>query len=85
MKVTVKLYALLGGYLPDGATDNQAVLELAEGATPRDVMAKLNVPPESCHLILINGHFVPPSERESRRLDDGDVLAMWPPVAGGAD
>jgi sulfur carrier protein ThiS len=83
MKVTVKLYALLSRYLPPGARDNAWELEVAEGTTPAEVIRQLNVPPRDCHLVLVNGLFVPPSERQSRRLQEHDALAMWPPVAGG--
>lgn len=83
MKVTVKLFALLGRYLPPGAADNQAALEVADGATPATVIDSLNLPREYCHLVLVNGHYVEPSQRESLALEDNDVLAIWPPVAGG--
>ena len=33
--------------------------------------------------VLINGVFVPPEQRGARVLVDGDVLAIWPPIAGG--
>ncbi|MBK8909118.1 MAG: MoaD/ThiS family protein [Rhodospirillales bacterium] len=83
MKVTVKLFALLGRYLPAGALDNAAELDVDEGATPVEVIRRLNVPEAHCHLVLINGHFVPPGERGTVRLNGNDVLAIWPPVAGG--
>jgi sulfur carrier protein ThiS len=35
------------------------------------------------HLVLITGVFVPPGERATRTLVEGDVLAIWPPIAGG--
>ena len=35
------------------------------------------------HLVLVNGVFVPPDERAGKCLDNGDVLAVWPPIAGG--
>ena len=35
------------------------------------------------HLVLVNGVYVQPEERASRVLKDGDVLAIWPPIAGG--
>ena len=83
MKVTVKLFALLGKYLPPGAADNEAVVEMAAGATPLTVMDSLNLPSEYCHLVLVNGVYVEPSQRESLALTEDDVLAIWPPVAGG--
>lgn len=83
MKVTVKLYALLDRYLPPGASNNQAEIEVPPGATPAAVVARLGLPTEHCHLVLINGLFVPPAERATRALQEGDHLAIWPPVAGG--
>ncbi len=83
MKVTVKLFALLGQYLPPNAKNNQVDLDVEEGTTPEAVFARLNVPPENCHLVLVNGVFVSPGQRGTHVLNDKDVLAVWPPVAGG--
>jgi molybdopterin converting factor small subunit len=33
--------------------------------------------------VLINGVYAEPEERGSPILNDGDSLAVWPPVAGG--
>jgi sulfur carrier protein ThiS len=41
------------------------------------------MPPKLVHLVLVNGVYVPPEERATRTLAPGDVLAIWPPVAGG--
>lgn len=83
MRITVKLFALLSGYLPDGAKDHAAELEVPDGATARDVIERLNLPERLTHLVLVNGVYVAPSEREKARLKAGDVLAVWPPIAGG--
>ena len=83
MRVTVKLFALLENYLPADSADNQARIEVAAGTTPESVFKKLNLPRESCHLVLVNGVYVPPSERDSLELQEDDALAVWPPVAGG--
>ena len=83
MKVTVKLFAFLGSYLPPEAADNQIDVEVDEGATPASMFAKFNLPPENCHLVLVNGVFVAPGQRASHLLKDKDALAAWPPVAGG--
>ncbi len=84
MKITVKLYAQLGTYLPTGTKDNQLDLDVEDGATVAAVFARFNVPPENCHLVLVNGAFVPPGERESHALKENDALAAWPPIAGGS-
>ena len=83
MKVRLKLYAALGQYLPAGAENNEVDFEVADGASPTDVIAALNLPQEMCHLVLVNGLYVAPSERDTKALEDGDAIAMWPPVAGG--
>ena len=83
MKITVKLFALLGSYLPPGAVDNQVEVEVDEGATPESIFAHFNLPPENCHLVLVNGVFVEPSRRGAYVLKDKDALAAWPPIAGG--
>jgi sulfur carrier protein ThiS len=58
-------------------------MEVAAGTAPAAIIARLGLPAEYCHLVLINGLFVPPGERATRALEDGDHLAIWPPVAGG--
>ena len=84
MKVTLKLYATLSDHLPTEARKTNAVeLDLAEGTTPAQVIASQNLPLKLCHLVLIDGVFVPPADRNQRALADGETLAIWPPVAGG--
>ena len=83
IKVTLKLYALLGTYLPPEAHKNVVALDVDDGTTAVDLLQRFNVPQEMCHLVLINGIFVPPDTRDTAILKDGDALAVWPPVAGG--
>jgi thiamine biosynthesis protein ThiS len=84
MRITLKLYASLTPYLPPEAREgNQVALDVPQGATLADVVAPYNLPPKLVHLVLVNGTFVPPAERATRALREGDVLAIWPPVAGG--
>jgi molybdopterin converting factor small subunit len=33
--------------------------------------------------VLVNGVYVEPADRLTRTLQEGDVLAIWPPIAGG--
>ncbi len=84
MRITFKLYASLAQYLPPEGRDGNAVtLDVEPGATIAQVVEPFNLPMKLVHLVLINGVFVPPEERASRRLAEGDVLAIWPPIAGG--
>jgi sulfur carrier protein ThiS len=84
MRVTLKLYATLTDYLPASARrENLVPLDLADSATIASVIEPLGIPPRLVHLVLVNGVYVPPPERASHALREGDVLAIWPPIAGG--
>lgn len=76
MKVSVKAYAFLKEYLPDGG---QTTLEVPPGATIGDLSAMLGLPAERIHVIFRNNRH---AEREDP-LQDGDHVAFFPPVAGG--
>ena len=82
MKVTFKLYASLSSYLPDDAQNHQIELELSEPTSPLQLLARYGVPEADVHLVLINGVFVAPSQRDNA-LKEGDQLAVWPAIAGG--
>ena len=41
------------------------------------------MPPKLVHLVLINGKYIDPEKRLTQTLVEGDVLAIWPPIAGG--
>jgi len=88
VKITFKLYAMLSDYLPqqlDGEKrdGNALVLNLEEGATIVDLVERFNLPEKWVHLVLVDGAYVQPEDRPTRPLVDGEVLAIWPPVAGG--
>lgn len=84
MQITFKLYASLTEYLPaDRRTANQMPLEVPADASIAQIIDPFRMPPKLVHLVLVNGVFVPPEERATRTLVEGDVLAIWPPIAGG--
>lgn len=84
MDITFKLFASLQDYLPAHARQNNAlVVELAEGTTVQQVIEQFGLPQKSCHLVLVDGHFVPSMARSVRALENGNTLAIWPPIAGG--
>ena len=82
MNLTFKLYASLSEYLPPGSNDQQVKVDVAADTTPLMLLERYGVPLTEVHLVLVNGVFVPPSER-NKPLAEGDQLAVWPAVAGG--
>lgn len=84
MRITFKLFATLQDYLPpEGKKTNALTLDLEEGTTVAQVVERFSLPLKLVHLVLIDGNFVPPAERDGRALREGETLAIWPPVAGG--
>lgn len=84
MNITLKLFAMLEDYLPpEGRKDNAAPVDLPEGTTVQQAIERFGLPQKSCHLVLIDGRFVPPADRATRALREGETLAIWPPIAGG--
>ena len=77
MKVSVVLYSYLRDKLPAEAK-GQAVLELQEGASIADLIARLDLPERV--VFALNNQI----EREpGRELRDGDVVRFFRAGAGG--
>ena len=83
MKITLKLYALLTDYLPPGASRHAVELTIDDPTTAQQIIDRINIPAELSHLVLLNGIYLEPQQRKDTILQDGDTLAIWPPVAGG--
>ena len=48
-----------------------------------DVIRRQGIPEALCAIVLIDGHWVARPDRAARALSEGQVLAIWPPIAGG--
>ncbi len=84
MKITFKLFASLTDFLPQQARyANLVELEVAPGATILQIIEPFGLPEKMVHLVLINGRYIAPEDRATLALQPGDVLAIWPPIAGG--
>lgn len=83
MEITFKLFATLTDYLPPNRIDNAVRLTVNEGSSVQSVIEQFNLPEKLTHLVLVNGVYVGPADRTGRMLVADDVLAIWPPIAGG--
>jgi molybdopterin converting factor small subunit len=84
MKITLKLFASLTDYLPpDARRSNIVELDVQTDASILQIIEPFGLPMKLLHLVLVNGHYINPEDRATRTLVEGDVLAIWPPIAGG--
>ncbi|MBM4034402.1 MAG: MoaD/ThiS family protein [Planctomycetes bacterium] len=77
--VQVMLRSVLGRYRPDPRDRKPFAVQLAPGATVRDLLAKLGVPEAVAKLIFVDHVRCDPSAV----LNDGASVDVFPPIAGG--
>lgn len=74
INVEVRLFA----YFREGREKKQA-LKLTEDTEISKVLEILNIKEEEVSILLLNGR----DGSADRKLKDGDVIALFPPVGGG--
>jgi molybdopterin converting factor small subunit len=79
VKVAVHLTATLRAYLPPGTREDNVVLDVPDGTTVGEVVHSLKIPSALERLTVVNGRDAAPDQR----LIEGDVLSVFPPLAGG--
>jgi len=80
VKVEVQFFATLSRYRPGGAATGDGVsLEVGDGTTVHELIQALKIPVDVDCLRVVNGRDAP----SDQRLVDGDVLSLFPPLAGG--
>ena len=83
MNVSIELYASLMKYLPPGKSRFRRELKVDDGLILNRLIEQFHIKPEEAHLVLVNGHYIVIEDRDSRKLIAGDIVSIWPPVAGG--
>jgi molybdopterin synthase sulfur carrier subunit len=80
MRIAVRLLAGYRSYLPEDH-DGQGGFpyEVEEGATVREVLQRLPIPPADRCTFFVNGRH----GRRDQTLREGDVLTLFPAVGGG--
>ncbi len=79
MEIEVKLFATLRDYLPKGSSRFSCKMEVEGSTRVEDILSRLKIPEEMPKIILINGVH----GKKEQVLKEGDVLSIFPPVAGG--
>jgi len=79
MEIEVKLFATLRDYLPKGSGRFSCKVEIDDHTHIQDILTKLHLPEEIPKIILINGVH----GKKEQILKEGDVVSIFPPVAGG--
>ena len=79
MKIEVRLFATLAAYLPDESDGRSAPLEVDAGSTVADAVRLLGIPDDMPFIVMVDGR----DAALDRPLGDGDVLSLFPPLAGG--
>ena len=80
MRVEVRLFATLAGFLPPDSRDGAAELEIPDGSTVNEITRRLGIPPDLTRVVLVNGRDIGPDAP----LAAHDVVTIFPPLAGGA-
>jgi len=78
MRITVKLYATLRQFRPNAPRSGLA-LDLPAGSTIEALLPRLGLPDGVALVAMVNDKV----EGLEHVLADGDVLNLFPPVAGG--
>ncbi len=79
MQIEVKLFATLRDYLPKGSDRFSCKMEIDGQTRVKDIVSRFKIPDEIPKIILINGIH----GKMEQVLKEGDVLSIFPPVAGG--
>jgi sulfur-carrier protein len=74
LKILVKLFATFRE-----GRQNVQTLEVPEGSTPEDIFKILSIEKSEVAIMLRNGR----DRKNDIKLEDGDILALFPPVGGG--
>ncbi|OGO78298.1 MAG: molybdopterin synthase sulfur carrier subunit [Clostridiales bacterium GWB2_37_7] len=74
MQIKVKLFATLREN-----REKEMMMDLVQGATPKDIIERLNIRAEEAAIIMINGR----GANSDQVLEDNDTVSIFPPVGGG--
>ena len=79
MKISVKLFASLGEYAPEGESAKPFSCEIEPESTIKDLVDQLGIPEGEARLLFVNGR----TRKKDATLQPGDEVGIFPPIGGG--
>jgi molybdopterin converting factor small subunit len=79
MEIEVRLYATFRDLLPEGPYNFSLIKDVREGTTLKELSSLLNLPEEIPKIFVVRGSIVD----ENYVLKEGDIVSIFPPIAGG--
>jgi molybdopterin converting factor small subunit len=80
MRVQVKLFATLRKYMPAGVGGDTLTVDVPDGATVADLVARLGIPTDHARMAVAAGEQL----ELTARVPAGVEINLFPPLAGGA-
>jgi molybdopterin synthase sulfur carrier subunit len=79
MEIEVRLFATFRDYLPQGSDTFSCRKSVPTETIVRKIAEDLKLPDDTPKIFIVNGNVV----TSDHVLRDGDVVSIFPPVAGG--
>ena len=84
MKIELRMFMKYKAYCPSDSPDGKAMVFLKDGVTFGGLLDTLGIPRDEPKLVIINRILRNDSDAaNAETLSDGDVIAIFPPAAGG--
>jgi len=84
MQIELKLFMRFRDYLPEGAVDGKTRMTLNPDTTFEELLTDIGMSVPEDKIIVINGISYKQGNTVNKlKLNDGDVVAIFPPIAGG--
>jgi MoaE-MoaD fusion protein len=80
VEIEVRLFANLNKFLPPGSVRRRAQLSVPPAATLSGLLDQLGITASLVHMVAVNGRH---QQDLSYVLTDGDIVSIFPPLAGG--
>jgi len=79
LEVEVWAFSGLEKFVPEVGSSKDLLVQIPEGATVRELIAQLRIPPDQIFTMFANSRHALPDQV----LQPGDRVALFPPISGG--